>query len=428
MFKQNTNIVIDSEIKTFVFKLENGEITYDILDSSLNLLNTGTLYNKGIKLFSTFIDLQDTIHLVALIDSGELNYYKYIDDKWLKSTISNFDLKSNIYNQIEILIVDNELHIVYNYSNLMNSNIWTLQHVIYDGENGSGRNIIRYLSKRNSNHFTLDVDNRGTIHLFYANDLSGISKIYHTFYNTYTKAWVPEPPQMSLDNINNLVPFLFIDLINNLHCLLLEELEDGYKIKYLRMSSTGKEKHKWKEIKLPYISPSAFSPIIFQEDNKLKLVYISKKSMKYIVSIDYGISWSVENTFDNLMDDISVVKVSSNLSSKNHKINHSCFNNSHSPKLNCLEIYSDNISPPKEIKKDDYIPELVEKQIEIDEDVLFEINNKIDQLLDNYKTVESIISTMTSNQIKTEETLNQIQKSLNENNKSFLSKLFNSSK
>lgn len=425
MFKQNTNVVIDSEIKTFVFKLENGKITYNILDSSLNLLNTETLQDEEIKLFSASIDLQDTIHLVALIDTGDLNYYKYIDDTWLKSTISNFDVKSNIYNQIEILIVDNKLHIIYNYSNLMNSNIWSLQHVIYDGRNGSGRNIIRYLSKRSSSHFTLDLDNHGTIHLFYSNDLSGTSRVHHTFYNLYTKAWVPEPPKLSLDNIHNLVPFLFIDLANNLHCISLEEVKGGYKIKYLRMSSTGKEKHKWKEIKLTPILVSSFPPIIFQEDNKLKLLYISQKNMKYIVSTDYGISWSLENTLDNMGDDISVVKVSSNLSSKNHKINHSCFNNSYSPKLNGLEIYSDNTSPPEEIKTEDITMELIEEDKEIDRDLLVEINNKIDQLLDNYNIVESFISTITSKQIKTEELLSDIQKSLDENNKSFFSKLFN---
>lgn len=432
MFKSNTSVLIDSQIKTFVFKLEDEVIKYDIFDSSLALLNSSNIIDKGIKIYSVFIDLKDIIHLVALMHTGELNYYKYIDEKWLKGTIANFDLKSNIYNQIKIFIINDRLHLIYNYSNLINSNIWTIQHVIYDKANGAKHNIIRYLSKKSPDPFLVDVDSIGMLHLFYKTDLSSISQVHHTFYNPYTNIWAPVPKQITSDDISNLNPYLFIDSSNNLHGLLLDELNDGYKLKYLRMSSSGKEKYIWKEIPLPYISISNYPPIIFQEDNNLKLLYVSNNKIKYLFSTNHGITWSMESTIINVDDDICLVEITSNLLSKNHKINHGYFSNPISPKPNFLDIYPSNIGLLKEIKPESIVDEITQKMVEeeasTEQDILTEINNKIDQLLDNYKDSESFVSMIISNQLNMENTLNNIQSSLDENKQSFLARLFNSSK
>lgn len=427
MFELNTSIIIDSEIKTFVFKLDKEEIKYDIFDHSFNLLNSISLPDKGVKLYSVFIDLDNTIHLVALLSTGELNYYKYIDEQWSKGTIANFDLKANIYNQIKIFTVKDKLHLIYNYSNLINSHIWTLQHVVYDKTSGGKHNIIRYISKRAPDPFFVDIDRLGTIHLFYKTDLSSISQVHHTFYSPYTNNWISSPKQISSDGINNLDFYLFIDSSNNLHGLLLEELNNRCKIKYLRMSSKGKEKYIWKEISLPYIFISNYPPIIFQEDNNLKLLYLSDNKIKYITSIDYGITWSIENIVDSLDDSPSIVEVSSNLLSKKHKINHSYFNSSNNPKLNSLNIFSNTTFLLEEISSEvineEVEPEILE-EVKIDPNILNDLNNKIDQLILNYETYESFISIMVSNQVNLENILNNIQISLDENNQSFLSKLF----
>lgn len=427
MFELNTNIIIDSEIKTFVFKLEKEEIKYDIFDHSFNLLNSISLPDKGVKLYSVFIDLDNTIHLVALLITGELNYYKYIDEQWSKGTIASFDLKANIYNQIKIFTVKDKLHLIYNYSNLINSHVWTLQHVIYDKISGGKHNIIRYISKKAPDPFFVDIDRLGTIHLFYKTDLNSTCQVHHTFYSPYTNNWIPSPKQISSDGINNLDFYLFIDSSNNLHGLLLEELNNRCKIKYLRMSSKGKEKYIWKEISLPYISISNYPPIIFQEDNNLKLLYLSDNKIKYITSIDYGITWSIENIVDSLDYRTSIVEVSSNLLSKKHKINHSYFSNSNNPKLNSLNIFSNTTFLLEEISSE-VINEKVEpeipEEVKIDPNILNDLNNKIDQLILSYETYESFISIMVSNQVNLENILNNIQISLNENNQSFLSKLF----
>lgn len=436
MFEPNISVVIDSQIKSFVFKLENEEIKYDIFDSFLNPISSSKINDKGIKIYSVFIDLEDVIHLVALMNTGELNYYKYIDEKWLKGKIASFDLKSNRYNQIKIFIVRNKLHLIYNYSNFINSNIWTFQHVIYDNANGGKHNIIRYLSKQTPDPFFVDVDSFGGVHLFYKTDLSGISQVYHAFYNSYTNIWSPVPKQISKDNINNLETYLFIDSSDNLHGLLLEEEKDRYKLKYLRMSSSGKEKYIWKEIALPYISSSNYPPIIFEEDKSLKLLYISNNKIKYLLSKNYGITWTIENTIDHLDDYISLINLTCNLSSKNHKINHIFFSSPVITRFNFLNIYPSNSGLLKEINDElpvqnttqEIVEEVVEEETKVEVDILSEINDKIDQIFDNHNMSESLISMIVSKQLNMENRLNNIQSSLDENKKNFFYRIFNSSK
>src|SRR5690606_4266233 len=109
------------------------------------------------------------IHLVALINTGELHYYSYTDGQWYKNTIAKFNLKSNIYNQFETLIINNKLHLLYNYSNLINSNIWTIQHIVYDSKREEQYNVVRYISKKIPEPFIVDADNLGNIHILYVN-------------------------------------------------------------------------------------------------------------------------------------------------------------------------------------------------------------------------------------------------------------------
>lgn len=420
MLEPNTNFVINSKMEAFVFKLsKEGEIIYDIFDAFLKSLGSNSLNEKKVKLYSVFIDAQDIIHLVTLINSGELNYYKYIGEKWSKNTIASFDLKSNIYNQIEILISGGSLHIIYNYSNLINSNIWTIQHVIYGTTNEERHNSVRYISKKNPDPFFVDIDSIGTIHLLYRTNLNSHSQIYHIFYSPYTKAWASVPRKISSDNINSLNPFIFIDSRDNLHGLLLEEINDGHKMKYFRMGSSGKEKYIWKEINLPYISISNYPPIIFEEDGKLKILYISDNSIEYLYSLDYGDSWTLSNTKDNFNENISMIKTPSNLSSNKHKIKYSYCSIFDSPILSSSNIYPNEINLPKEL-----IEDIVKDQPEKNISPLMEMDGKIDQALDIYKTFELSLSMIISNQAIMENKLDSIQKQLEGNKQSFFSRLF----
>lgn len=438
MFELNINIVINSKKEIFVFRLTNyGEINYTIFDPSLISLYSKNLYDKNVLKYSVTIDENDVIHLLALINTGELNYYKYMEEKWSKATIAKFDMISNIYNQIEILMIKNKLHIIYNYSNLINSNIWTIQHVIYGDE--EKHNAIRYISKRIPDPFAISVDNQGTIHLLYRNNINK-PQIYHMFYSHYTKAWSPLSKQISSDTGQSSLPFLFIDSQDNLHGLWLEEIDDRCKIKYLKMNSSGKEKYIWKDIKLPYIQLSKYPPIIFEENNKLKLIFTYDDDIDFLYSSDFGNSWLKGENSQNLDPNTILAKVKSNV----NKINYIYCNISNEPKLYFLDsfpykktlnahenlkIESENKAETSDCMDKEKISiseneEIISETNEINSSILDELENKFTDILDNYKAIESTLIKILNNQETIKNELNNIQNSINPKKDSFFTKFF----
>lgn len=428
MFETNISIILKSNKEIFLFKLSNdGEIIYDIYDSSLRLLNSKNLSDKNVLRYSIIIDENDILHLVALTGSGELNYYKYMEEEWSKSTIAKFDLKSNIYNQIEILLIKNKLHIIYNYSHLINSNIWTIQHVVYDKESNERHNAIRYISKRIPDPFAIDVDSQGTIHLVYRTYINNSSQIHHVFYSPYTKAWSPLSKQLSSENINNISPFIFIDSQDNLHVLWLEEVKDNLSMKYLRMSSSGKEKYIWKEIPLPHISIPMYPPIIFEENNELKLLYLSNNIIQSLLSSNYGITWFRGEEINTSLEDISIVKVKLNISTQNNKINSSYCSISNRLKFYHLGLYP--FEEPADIHSADSIEtkqeELLDNDSDLKLDLLNDIYIKLEEILDNQISLDGTLSEILNNQINMGNKLDFVQKSINSNKKSFFERFFN---
>lgn len=421
MFEPNTNVIINSNKEVFIFQLtKDGEVTYHIYDHSLTLLNSNILYDKNILKYSALIDEENTIHLIALINTGELNYYKYTEDRWAKGTIAKFDLKSNIYNQIEILMIKNKIHILYNYSNLINSNIWTIQHIIYNNNIEEKHNAIRYISKKAPYPFIIDGDSQGTIHLLYRNNLKD-PQVYHSFYSPYTKSWSSLAKQISLDN--SLMPFLFIDSQNNLHGLWLEEQNEIYQLRYLKMSSSGKEKYIWKEIYLPYISISKYPPIIFEEKGKLKLLFSSKDSIRYFYSNDYGNSWSLSQEYMNKTPNTFMVKTNSNLLFQGSKVSSSYYELSTNSNFYFLDLFSNDKSLEFEIQHS--IQENTLETVDIVSKILSDINIKLDEILENNVSIKSNLAQLNKEQEYTNKALEHIQLSLNSNKKSFIDKFFN---
>ncbi|MDR7855987.1 hypothetical protein [Tissierella sp.] len=421
MFEPNINIIFNSKDDVFVFQLETGGIiSYTIFDSSLHYMESNSLKDKDILKFSTLIDEYDTIHLVALLNTGDLNYYKFSEKIWSKLTIAKFDTKSNIYNQIEVLKINNKLHIIYNYSNLINSNIWTIQHVVYESE--EKHNAIRYLSKKSTDPFVLSYDSQGTIHILYRNDINN-PQIYHCFYSPYTRTWSSLPKQVSSDNSNTSLPFLFIDSKDNLHGLWIEALDGRYQLKYLRMSSKGKEKYIWKDVLLPYIQFSKFLPIIFEENNVLKLIFISNNSINLLYSNDYGCTWSKGENSQDIDENIILSKVKKNSNNISYLY---CY------PFNELKFYFLDSLLHKESKNStNELPlETENKNISLEiihtEDTISnELDTKLNELLSNYKNFESQLSKLLANQESLKGKLDEIQKSVDSKKRSILSRLFN---
>lgn len=323
-FLINDNLIIDSEGKFILFFLDNkGEVKYTKYGLSNKPIETLVLHKNNILRYSVTIDENDNIHLIALTRLGELNYSIYKDKNWSNAIIAKFDFKSNIYNNISILLEDKNLNIIYNYANLINSKLWTIQHVMGSKQNWDKHNIVSLIADKKFAFFHIDMDSFGSIHLLYNSMEGNGHQVYHIFYNSYAKKWNPVPQKLSSPNTNALFPYLFVDTKDNLHAIWLEKLNMNNTLKYCRLTSKGNEKYIWNQIKIPHISNCNNMPIIIEEKGILKIIYLTNKGIGFLYSSDNGTTWYEGDELEIEPSKINLVKVSGNLTkSKNIKINH----------------------------------------------------------------------------------------------------------
>lgn len=425
MIKENMRIALKSNKEVLLFnKSQDNKLFYDMYDSKLNFLEHKILSNKGIIFYDIYIDKNDTLHLVLLEEFGNLLYYKLIDNKWSSGVIGRFDLQSNIYKQIEILFISDKLHIIYNFSNLINSNVWTIQHIIYSDKTEEANIISRYISTKNPKYFLIDVDSKGTIHLLYNTNMKKF-EIFHSFYNPYTNYWSSKTNKISEKDSINLFPYIFIDTKDNVHVIWLKSNINKYTIEYLKMNANGKKKYIWRHIKLSDINISKYPAIIFEEDSKLKLLYVYNNSVKLIKSTDYGDSWSIEENSYPINNNTIFTKIRSNIFSKTSKSNHLYCQIKDKPKFYFSEIFRDIFDPINKNTK-------IEKTEEKDETIIVEdqdfnlnstiynnLNKKLNNILNNQNYIKEHILKI----LEYEQSIN-----IKLDKRSFLEKIFNSPK
>jgi hypothetical protein len=234
---------------------------------------------------------EEVTHLIYLLNDGDLIYSTFSNGDLKKSQIGKFDTKSNYYHQLEILYINGKLNIFYAYSNFINSNIFTLHHIIYKDNIESRFTIIRYISKKTTASFSVDFDSYGNIHLLYNTLANDISYIFYTYYNCHKNSWLRDPIKMSQNDKYNENPFIFVDSKDNIHGIWWEDMSNLYVLKYYRMSSSGNERFKWSEVSSLKVESSVPDGILKENDNIISLIYGDESNYFIANSIDYGLSY-----------------------------------------------------------------------------------------------------------------------------------------
>lgn len=418
IFFRSNQLVLNSKEEFILFGLNSqGGLEYTLLDSSSQILNRFLLHKDNVLKYDIDIDTSDKIHLIALMKSGELNYSLYENGNWSNAIIAKFDLQSKVYGDINILAESNNIDIIYGYANLINSKLWTIQHVRGYNQSWEQNIVVKFASNRNTASYIIDKDSLGNIQLIY-NSIEGYtSQIYHTFFNTYVNKWNPTPQKLSSSNINKIFPYIFIDTKDNIHSLWLEDLDKNRILKYSRLGADGEKNYLWSQVKIPYISNCSNYPIIFEEKGVLKIIYNKSDSIGYIYSADYGSSWyhGEENQIN--FSNTKLIKVSNYLQgSKDIKINHI-----YASVEKELDFIFLDYSMPSDIK----LPKTEEDmEANKEEDRLENIEAKIDELLNMQQTANSILVENIDSQKKLEDKIEYMLEILINKKNSFLDRLF----
>mgnify|MGYP001046718336 CR=1 FL=1 len=309
---QYFNFYIDNE-QNLIFKKLNVDNHY----------TDSTIIESDVLDFSATIDQHNKLHLLYLIKEGELIYSTYSDNTWEKNLIGKLDTKSNIYKYFNLSLHENQINIFYAFTNLININLWTIEHITKGANNWQRNTVISILSEKTFSPFHVDKDKFGNIYLVYCGKDYNHNHIYCSYYNIFTQRWTPTPTKISTSSINNTLPYLFIDSRNNIHILWYSSNNIDYILNYKHLSSVGQNKYQWQEVDLPQIVNSSYPALMFEKDNKLKIIYIKGEEIFSLSSKDYGKTWNKEYKTSIVHYPIFLIKYYNiSLDNINDKINH----------------------------------------------------------------------------------------------------------
>lgn len=293
---------------------ENGILNY-IPDS--NNSAQSTVLSKEVLIYD-FEKNADIFHCIYLQKNGDLVYCRIQNQEITKTLIGKFDIGTNHYHKIALLIINSKLNIFYSYSNLVNSNIYTLQHIIYNREMENRYNIMRFVSNKREDIFSVVDDSHGNIHLLYNTSSTSYSYIYYTSFNIFNKRWINDPIKVSNDSENCVNPYLFSDKQGNIHGIWWEKKEKDYLLKYSRLNMHRNKKSKWQKIIIPSFYSDDANCKVNLEGNVINI----DSGIKKIVSKDLGLSWKIaQNDSGPLKSETAKEYIGSQINISNNLVN-----------------------------------------------------------------------------------------------------------
>ena len=283
----NEHIIIrNSSNKSFVFYRN---------DENKLIFQEEKVDERDIIDFSMAIDKDDKIHLIYLLGNGELMYGIYVDGIWKKNLVLKLNTKSNIYKYLNLLIHEDHINIFYAFSNLINTNLWTIEHIFKDVMQWRKKTVVNIYTEKKFKPFFMDNDKLGNISLIYRAQEYTAEHIYYLNYNIFIKEWSKNSAKISYSEADNIYPYLFIDRKDNIHVLWYSLDKDQHYITYKRLSQTGRNKYHWVEVQIPKIPCANYYPIISQKEDKLNIICIAEDEMTSLSSKNYGLNWNLEN-------------------------------------------------------------------------------------------------------------------------------------
>ncbi len=310
----------DSKNQSYLFFKDNNR---NLVFNKVNTDENSTIVDKDVLDFSATIDENNKLHLLYLHEQGELIYCVYSSNSWQKNLIGKLDTKSNIYKYLTLFIHKNTINIFYVFANLINLNLWTIEHITKNKDNLKKHIVANIFSDKIINPFYIDSDEFGNIYLVYSGKEYNHYSIYYMFFNTFTQIWTTTPTKISSSVTNNILPYIFVDTQNNVHILWYSTKNGDYFLSYKRFSSVGDSRFQWKEINLPKILGYNYPAIMIEKNDELNIICISDEKVLNLTSTDYGNTWIIKDETSVGQHPIYLIKYYNlSLNKAQNKINH----------------------------------------------------------------------------------------------------------
>lgn len=344
--KQNF-LVKNSKGQFFNFYINsNSGISCDLFDENRFFKSSTQIIDVDILDFSVDIDKNDRIHLLSLTKDGKLIYYIYSNKNLSENFLTNLDIKSNTYRYITLKVTKEDIHIFYSFCNMINPNVWTIQHIIGNKKKWERKNIISITPGKFMSPFYVDFDKLGNIHLVYKNNVNGTQHIFYTSFNPFLKNWIRNPQMISNSDFDNLHPYMFVDNRNTIHVVWSSLNNSNLQLVYKQCPALNNQKNKWKNFNLPDIHGNCTHPVIFEDVGLLRILYRQNNLLKGLYSKDWGFSWSLDRTIENMnLENSKFIKFATNYPAGTNKlkINHIYGKINDTINLYCIGTYKKKV-------------------------------------------------------------------------------------
>jgi len=270
-------------------------------------------------------------------------------------------------------------HIIYTKTNLLTPMLSSIEH-IYWNQNGINKAIVvNYIHGKYPSPPQVCIDNLNNLHLVYKVYYKNNHQLYYSKFNLSTKKWSTGELISNLREDHS-HPYIFIDNKNNLQLVCCSIEQNNFILKYKKKVNGINTKSKWSTTQsLSNKNSNTLSPILIQESDILKIYCKQNNQIIEIISKDFGHSWEPSDNIYKI-DDPKIIRYSNSQEiDENLFINHiygnikdkieiagiNLFNNieeqsiTPDPKEELIKSILDvNMNAPNEIMEQDYIKNL----------------------------------------------------------------------
>ncbi|NLJ66938.1 MAG: hypothetical protein GX340_06455 [Clostridiales bacterium] len=172
-----------------IFSDSQNNICYRSLKENMGWGNPHLITTNAKEEFGVCIDQDGKLHIICLSLEGRITYMHFDGDTWSEQVLGEYNIKEYDIRYPAILVLENKIHILFVFGNPWDTDIWTLYHYCWDGENWIHQRISDFTGDPEPTPYSYKVYDRD-IHLSYRENSEGIYRVLHMKYHTDLQKWL----------------------------------------------------------------------------------------------------------------------------------------------------------------------------------------------------------------------------------------------
>lgn len=172
-----------------IFSDNQNNICYRTLKENMGWGNPHLISANVKNEFGVCIDENGGLHFICLSLEGRITYMHFDGNMWSEQGLGEYNIKEYDIRYPAILVLDNKIHIIFALGNPWETEIWTLYHYCWDGQNWVHNRISDYTGNPEPTPYSYKIYGKD-IYLSYRENFEGKSRVLHMKYHSDLQKWL----------------------------------------------------------------------------------------------------------------------------------------------------------------------------------------------------------------------------------------------